>query len=67
MCLSIPGKIVRLSDKSALVDFSGTKRKINIELVKVKLGDYILAYSGYAMEKITEKEAKKILGKMKGN
>ena len=67
MCLSIPGKIVKLSGENAIADFAGKRLRISTELVNVKKNDYILAYSGYAMEKISEKEAKKILGKMKGN
>lgn len=66
MCLSIPGRIVSISGKSAVADFAGKILKINTELIKAKPGDYVLAYNGYAMEKINEKEAKHILSKMKG-
>ena len=66
MCLSIPGRVISVRGKTAIADFSGKNNKINIELVKVKKGDYVLAYNGYAMEKISEKEAKNILSKLKG-
>ena len=60
MCLAIPGKIVEFdNDKEhATVDYGdGTKRKANITLVDVKIGDYILVHAGFAIEVLNEKEA----------
>ena len=64
MCLAIPGKIVEIGKKkqSATVDYgSGTKRKANISLVEVKIGDYILVHAGFAIQVLDEKEAQETL------
>lgn len=64
VCLAIPGKIIELNKKesSALVDYGdGTKRRINISLVSVNIGDYVLVHAGFAIEKLNETEAKKTL------
>jgi hydrogenase expression/formation protein HypC len=64
VCLAIPGKIVDIDTKneSATVDYGdGTKRKANITLVEVKLGDYILVHAGFAIQVLDEKEAKETL------
>jgi len=64
VCLAIPGKIIEIdSDKNhATVDYGdGTKRKINITLVKPKLDDYVLVHAGFAIEILDESEAKKTL------
>ena len=64
MCLAIPGKIVEIdkNKEHAIVDYGeGTKRKANITLVKVKIGDYILVHAGFAIEVLDEKEAKETL------
>ncbi len=64
MCLAIPGKIIKINQKNDLanVDYGdGTKRTINISLVNVKIGDYVLVHAGFAIEKIDELEAKKTL------
>ena len=64
MCLAIPGKIIRIKRKDdlATVDYGdGTKRIINISLVNVKIGDYVLVHAGFAIEKIDEIEAQKTL------
>ena len=60
MCLAIPGKIIELDKKkqNATVDYgSGTKRKANVSLVEVKIGDYILVHAGFAIQILDEKEA----------
>ena len=64
MCLAIPGKIVEINKKnqSATVDYgSGTKRKANVSLVEVKIGDYVLVHAGFAIQVLDEKEAQETL------
>ena len=64
VCLAVPGKIVEIEkdNEHAIVDYGdGTKRKANITLVKVKIGDYVLVHAGFAIEVLDEKEAQKTL------
>jgi len=64
MCLAIPGKIVKIDTKqhTATVDYgSGTKRKANVSLVEVKVGDYVLVHAGFAIQVLDEKEAQETL------
>jgi len=64
VCLAIPGKIVEIDSKkqSAIVDYgSGTKRKANVSLVEVKIGDYVLVHAGFAIQVLDEKEAQETL------
>ena len=64
MCLAIPGKIIKINQKDDLanVDYGdGTKRTINISLVNVKIGDYVLVHVGFALNKIDEKDAEETL------
>ncbi|MCK5635944.1 MAG: HypC/HybG/HupF family hydrogenase formation chaperone [Thermoplasmatales archaeon] len=64
MCLAIPGKIVEIDENKehATVDYGdGTKRKANITLVNVNIGDYILVHAGFAIEVLNEKEAQETL------
>jgi hydrogenase expression/formation protein HypC len=63
MCLAIPGKIVEISSDnqdSALVDIVGVRRKIDLGLLqedRPKLGDWVLVHVGFAMSKISERDA----------
>ena len=64
MCLAIPGKIIEIEkdNEHAIVDYGdGTKRKANIALVEVKIGDYVLVHAGFAIEVLDEKEAQETL------
>jgi hydrogenase expression/formation protein HypC len=60
MCLAVPGKIEKiLGDNYAIADFGGVKKEICIDLVKdVRVGDYVNVHVGFAINKISEKEAK---------
>ncbi|MCK4332530.1 MAG: HypC/HybG/HupF family hydrogenase formation chaperone [Thermoplasmatales archaeon] len=64
MCLAIPGKIVSLDKEKehASIDYGdGTKRKANVSLVDVKIGDYVLVHAGFAIQVLDEKEANETL------
>jgi hydrogenase expression/formation protein HypC len=63
MCLAIPGKIVEIlpeRENLALVEVSGVRRKIDVGLLSedpVQVGDWVLIHVGFAMSKISEREA----------
>jgi len=62
MCLSIPSKIVKISEDETMctVDTMGVKRDASLMMLEdgeVKVGDYVLLHIGFAMNKIDEKEA----------
>ncbi|MDP2364865.1 MAG: HypC/HybG/HupF family hydrogenase formation chaperone [Ignavibacteria bacterium] len=67
MCLAIPGKIVSIDEsnpelKMAKVNFGGVMKAICIQwLPDVKVGEYILAHVGFALNKIDEKDAEETL------
>ena len=63
MCLAIPGKIVELVSGNpdlAVVDVSGVRRTIDTGLLAddpVVPGDWVLIHVGFAMSKISERDA----------
>jgi hydrogenase expression/formation protein HypC len=68
VCLAIPAKIIEIDNKkeNATIDYGdGTKRKANVTLVDVDIGDYVLIHAGFAIEKLNEKEAKNTLNLFK--
>lgn len=61
MCLTIPGRIVKLKGRKAEVEIEGKKRLVDCAVVKVKKGDWVLVQADLAVEKVSEDEAKEVL------
>ena len=61
MCYAIPGKIIELKGKIAVIDYFGEKRNVLSEFVTVQKGDYVYAQGGIIVDKIPENEAIEIL------
>src|ERR1700684_227858 len=63
MCLAIPGKIVEISEANptaATVDVVGVRRRVDLGLLEEDRplpGDWVLIHVGFAMSKISEKDA----------
>ncbi len=62
MCLSIPARIVKIEGMIADVSVGGTIFKAGLQLVEdARAGDYVLLHAGFAIQKISEKEAQETL------
>ncbi len=62
MCLGIPAKVVKVDKNIAEADVGGVLRKISLELCpEVSVGDYVLLHTGFAIQRMEEKEAEETL------
>lgn len=62
MCLSIPAKILSINGDMAEVATGGTIFKAGLHLMEnPQVGEYILLHAGFAIQRISEKEAKETL------
>ena len=62
MCLAVPVQVVSISGNEAEVEIGGVKRQVSIMLTpEVKVGDYVLLHTGYAINVIDEAEAQETL------
>lgn len=64
MCIGFPGKIISIDpDNYALVDISGTRREVCLDIVdnEVRVGDYVISHAGYAIHKIDPAQAREKL------
>ncbi|NWG02853.1 MAG: HypC/HybG/HupF family hydrogenase formation chaperone [Syntrophaceae bacterium] len=62
MCLSVPGKILKIEKSRAHADVGGFLREISLDLCpNVSIGEYVLIHAGFAIQKVDEKEAEESL------
>lgn len=61
MCLAVPAKVVKINGNDAKADFGGVLQTVNVSLVDVDIGDYVIVHAGFAIEVMDEKEAKETL------
>ena len=58
MCLSIPSKVISIDGNKAIVSVGGTEYEASLQLVEdIKIGDYVLLHTGFAIQKISEEDA----------
>ena len=63
MCLAIPCKVIEIyeenGEKYAIAEYKGVKQKAKLALLEdVNIGDYVLIHTGYALEVMSEEDAK---------
>jgi hydrogenase expression/formation protein HypC len=67
MCLAVPGRVISIDESNpelrmARVDFSGITKEVCIQwLPETRIGDYILAHVGMALNILDEEEARETL------
>jgi hydrogenase expression/formation protein HypC len=66
MCLSIPGKLIEITQtldetfRLGRVSFDGVVKEVNLTLVpQAKIGDYVMVHVGAAIAIVNEEEAAK--------
>ena len=63
MCLAIPARICQfLDNEEAVVDMGGIQKTVSLALVDdLKVGDFVIVHTGYALNKLNTEEAEKTL------
>jgi hydrogenase expression/formation protein HypC len=61
MCLALPARVVAIAADGdhAMVDVGGIRKEISLALVDdVHVDDYVLIHVGYALNRVSEEEAR---------
>jgi hydrogenase expression/formation protein HypC len=62
MCLAVPVQVIARDGDEAEVEIGGVKRRVSVVLTpEVKVGDFVLLHTGYAINVVDEAEAKETL------
>ncbi|MFZ5982020.1 MAG: HypC/HybG/HupF family hydrogenase formation chaperone [Patescibacteria group bacterium] len=62
MCLTIPKKVVSISNGKAVLENPDGSRQEAGSLLELNEGDFVFAQGGVVIQKISSKEAQEILG-----
>ena len=66
MCLALPGIILSIDGDYAMVDINGNTFRVYIQLLpEAQPGDYVMVHAGYALQFVSEEEAKITLDLLK--
>lgn len=54
MCLGVPGEIIGIEGRTAVVDFWGVRKVVRLDVLvePVQIGDYIINHAGFAVRRI---------------
>ncbi len=61
MCLSIPARVDKIDGEQATCSVGTTSYNASLQLLEhedVKVGDYVLIHTGFAIQKMDEEEAR---------
>ncbi len=67
MCLAIPARVVEmLGGDMAVVDMGGVRKEVSLALLEeVSEGDYVIVHVGFALNRLDEEDALKVLEDLK--
>lgn len=62
MCLAVPLKILSVDGRQAVGEACGLTQKLRVDFIPdSRPGDYVMVHAGFAIEKLTEQQAKENL------
>jgi hydrogenase expression/formation protein HypC len=56
MCVALPGKVLKVDGRKAVVDFNGNSVEAEAGLVRIKPGDSVLVHAGCILQVLTESD-----------
>ena len=60
MCVALPGKVVQINEKDAVIDFNGNQVTARTGLVDIKEGDYVLVHAGCIIQKVSKQDMEEL-------
>ncbi len=62
MCLAVPMQVMSVDGQTAEVSMQGIKTEVALDLVEnVSKGDYVIVHAGFAIQVLSNEEAKETL------
>ena len=57
MCVAIPAEVIEIKDGNiGVVDYGELRQEIRLDLVDVKVGEFVLVHVGFAIQRLSREE-----------
>ena len=57
MCVAVPAEVLEIKvGNIGLVDYGNLKQEVRLDLVDVKVGEYVLVHVGFAIQRLSREE-----------
>ena len=57
MCVAVPAEIIEIKEGNiGLVDYGDLREEVRLDLVDVKVGEFVLVHVGFAIQRLSREE-----------
>lgn len=57
MCIAMPAEVIEIKEGNiGVVDFGDLKQEVRLDLVDVRVGEFVLVHVGFAIQRLSRKE-----------
>ena len=57
MCVAVPAEVIEIKEGNiGLVDYGDLKQEVRLDLVDVKVGEFVLVHVGFAIQRLSREE-----------
>lgn len=57
MCVAVPAEVIEIKEGNiGLVDYGDLRQEVRLDLVDVKVGEYVLVHVGFAIQRLSREE-----------
>ena len=57
MCVAVPAEVMEIKDGNVgVVDYGDLKQEVRLDLVDVKVGEFVLVHVGFAIQRLSRED-----------
>ena len=57
MCVAVPAQVIEIKEGNiGLVDYGDLRQEVRLDLVDVKVGEFVLVHVGFAIQRLSREE-----------
>lgn len=57
MCVAVPAEVIEIKDGNiGVVDYGELRQEVRLDLVDVKIGEFVLVHVGFAIQRLSREE-----------